>query len=153
MHSFTGDQHSKNYLIENLLCFVGPINLLILRTCFVVAAVVFIVLNFSNIRGGERGHLSSCIWNLGVSSVRCTSESLPLRVDFIHRVEFGEVSWHRLLSKRGSGNRGASQCGSPHEATSGMASWDRPHPEVRPEGREPLPDKAGESTLLSRSGG
>ena len=24
---------------------------------------------------------------------------------------------------------------------------------VRPEGREPLPDKAGESTLLSRSGG
>ena len=34
-----------------------------------------------------------------------------------------------------------------------MSSWDRPHPEVRPEGREPLPDKAGESTLLSRSGG
>ena len=33
--------------------------------------------------------------------------------------------------------------------TSGMPSWDRPHPEVRPEGREPLPDKAGESTLLS----
>src|SRR5574340_159667 len=30
---------------------------------------------------------------------------------------------------------------------------DRPHPEVRPEGRDPLPDKAGESTLLSRSGG
>ena len=30
---------------------------------------------------------------------------------------------------------------------------DRPHSEVRPEGREPLPDKAGESTLLSRSGG
>ena len=26
-------------------------------------------------------------------------------------------------------------------------------PEVRREGREPLPDKAGESTLLSRSGG
>ena len=27
------------------------------------------------------------------------------------------------------------------------------HPEVRQEGREPLPDHAGESTLLSRSGG
>ena len=40
-----------------------------------------------------------------------------------------------------------------HEATSGMSSWDRPHPEVRPEGRETLPDKAGESTLPSRSGG
>ena len=28
-----------------------------------------------------------------------------------------------------------------------------PHPEVRREGREPLPDHAGESPLLSRSGG
>ena len=71
---------------------------------------------------GERGHLSSCIWNLGVFSGRCTGESLPLRVDFIHRVEFGEVSGHRVLTKRGPGNRGASQCGSTHEATSGMSS-------------------------------
>ena len=44
-------------------------------------------------------HLSSCIWNLGVFSGRCTGESLPLRVDFIHRVEFGEVSGHRVLTK------------------------------------------------------
>src|SRR5574340_730940 len=71
---------------------------------------------------GERGHLSSCIWNLGVFSGRCTGGSLPLRVDFIHRVEFGEVSGHRVLTKRGPGNRGASQCGSTHEATSGMSS-------------------------------
>src|SRR5574337_507876 len=28
-------------------------------------------------------------------------ESLPLRVDFIHRVEFEEVSGHRVLIKRG----------------------------------------------------
>src|SRR5574340_1614058 len=28
---------------------------------------------------GETGHLSSCIWNLGVFSRRCTGESLPLR--------------------------------------------------------------------------
>ena len=46
---------------------------------------------------GERGHLSSCIWNLGVFSRRCTGESLPLRVDFIHRVEFEEVSGHRVF--------------------------------------------------------
>ena len=32
----------------------------------------------------ERGLLSSCLWNLGVFSERCT-EKLPLRVDFIHR--------------------------------------------------------------------
>ena len=62
---------------------------------------------------GERGHLSSCIWNLGVFSGRCTGGSLPLRVGFIHRVEFGEVSGHRVLTKRGPGNRGASQCGTP----------------------------------------
>ena len=29
----------------------------------------------------------------------CTGESLPLRVDFIHRVEFGEVSGNRVLSR------------------------------------------------------
>ena len=40
---------------------------------------------------GETGHLSSGIWNLGVFSRRCTGESLPLRVDFTHRVEFEEV--------------------------------------------------------------
>src|SRR5574339_670727 len=74
----------------------------------------------------------------GGFSGRCTGESLPLRVDFIHRVDFGEVSGHRVLIKRGPGNRGASQRGSTHEATSGMSSRDRPHPEVRPEGREPL---------------
>ena len=58
----------------------------------------------------------------GGFSGRCTGESLPLRVDFIHRVEFEEVSGHRLLIKRGPGNRGASECGTTHEATSGMSS-------------------------------
>src|SRR5574341_978933 len=36
----------------------------------------------------------------GVFSERCTGK-LPLRVDCIHRVEFGEVSGHRVLIKRG----------------------------------------------------
>ena len=44
---------------------------------------------------GETGHFSSGIWSLGVFSRRCTGESLPLRVDFTHRVEFEEVSGHR----------------------------------------------------------
>ena len=34
-----------------------------------------------------------------------------------------------------------------------ISSLDWCHPEVRHEDREPLPDKAGESTILSRSGG
>ena len=42
----------------------------------------------------------------GGFSGRRTGESLPLRVDFIHRVDFGEVSGHRVLIKRGPGNRG-----------------------------------------------
>lgn len=57
----------------------------------------------------------------GVFSERCT-EKLPLRVDFIHRLEFGEVSGHRVLIKRGPGNRGPTECGTTHEATSGMSS-------------------------------
>src|SRR5574340_1075146 len=85
--------------------------------------------------------------------LRTMHGKLPLRVDFIYRLQFGEVSGHRVLIKRGPGSRGHTECGTTHEATSGMSSLDRPHPEVRPEGREPLPDKAGESSLLSRSGG
>ena len=57
----------------------------------------------------------------GVFSERCT-EKLPLRVDCIHRREFGEVSGHRVLIKRGPGNRGPTECGTTHEATSGMSS-------------------------------
>ena len=37
--------------------------------------------------------------------------------------------------------------------TAGITATCRPHPEVRREVREPLPDHAGESPLLSRSGG
>ena len=66
--------------------------------------------------------MSSGIWNLGVFSRRCTGESLTFRVDFIHRVEFEEVSGHRVLIKRGPGNRGPSECGTTNEATSGMSS-------------------------------
>ena len=51
-----------------------------------------------------------------------TSEKLPLRVDCIHRREFGEVSGHLVLIKRGPGNRGPTECGTTHEATSGMSS-------------------------------
>src|SRR5574341_511428 len=68
---------------------------------------------------GERGRLSSCIWNLGFFSER-RMEKLPLRVDFIHRVEFGEVSGHRVLIKRRPGNRGPTEYGTTHEATSGI---------------------------------
>ena len=57
----------------------------------------------------------------GVFSERCT-EKLPLRVDCIHRLEYGEVSGHRVLIKRGPGNRGPTECGTTHEATSGMSS-------------------------------
>ena len=68
-------------------------------------------------------HLSPSLFpSIRVFSRRCTGESLPLRVDFIHRVEFEEVSGHRVLIKRGSGNRGPSECGTTHEATSGMSS-------------------------------
>ena len=56
------------------------------------------------------------------TQLRTMHEKLPLRVDFIHRLEFGEVSGHRVLIKRGPGNRGPTECGTTHEATSGMSS-------------------------------
>ena len=43
-------------------------------------------------------------------------------VDFIHRVEFGEVSGHRVLLKRLPGNRGPTECVTSHEAMSGRSS-------------------------------
>ena len=52
----------------------------------------------------------------------CTGESLPLRVDFIHRVEFEVVSGYRVLIKRGPGNPGLSECGTTNEAISGISS-------------------------------
>src|SRR5574337_403833 len=60
----------------------------------------------------------------GVFSEGCT-EKLPLRVEFIHRVDFGKVSGHRVLIKRGPGNRGPTECGTSHQATSGMRSEER----------------------------
>ena len=79
--------------------------------------------------------------------------SAPSFCVFIHRVAFEEVSGHRVLIKSGPGNRGLSACVTTHEATSQIFSLDWPHPEVRREGWEPLPDKARESTLQSQSGG
>ena len=79
--------------------------------------------------------------------------SAPSCCAFFHKVAFEEVSGHRVLIKSGPGNRGLSACVTTHEATSQIFSLDRPHPEVRWEGWEPLPDKARESTLQSQSGG
>ena len=79
--------------------------------------------------------------------------SAPSCCAFIHRVAFKEVSGHRVLINSGAGNRGLSERGTIHEATSRISSLDWCHPEVHHEDWEPLPDKAGESTILSRSGG
>ena len=53
----------------------------------------------------------------------------------------------------GRGDQYLSECGTTHEASSRVSVCDRPPSEVGREGRDPLPDKAGESTLMSRSGG
>ena len=74
----------------------------------------------SRCRRGERP-LVELYLEPGVFSERCM-EKLPIRVDFIHRVDFEEVSGHRVLIKRGPGNRSPTECGTTHEATSGMSS-------------------------------
>ena len=60
---------------------------------------------------------------------------------FKHSVGF--LSGHRVLFKSVPENWGLSACGTTHEATSRISSGDRPHPEVRREGREPLQTKQG----------
>ena len=102
---------------ETGLCFDGLLSLY-LRTAYYVS--YGLPLWFSWCPRGERP-LVALYLEPGVFSERCT-EKLPLCVDFIHRVEFGEVSGHRVLIKRGPGNRGPSECGTTHEATSGMSS-------------------------------
>ena len=69
--------------------------------------------------------------------------SAPSCCAFIHRVAFKEVSGHRVLFKSVPENWGLSACGTTHEATSRISLGDRPHPEVRREGREPLQTKQG----------
>ena len=88
-------------------------------------------------------------------SERCTGVSVPLCLATSSTgLHWKRCSyWHRVLIKSGPGHRTPSECGTTREATSQIFSWDRSHPEVRREGREPLPDKAGESTLWPRSGG
>ena len=75
--------------------------------------------------------------------------SAPSWCAFTLRVAFEEGFGHRVLLKSGPGNRGLSERGTIYEATSRISSLDWCHPEVRHEDREPLPDKAGESTILS----
>ena len=107
----------------------------------------------SRVVHGVSGPLSNCVWNLQVFQTMHGGVSDPSFFVYIHRVAFEEVSGHRVLIKSGPGNRGLSACVTTHEATSQIFSLDRPHPEVRWEGWEPLPDKAQESTLQSQSGG
>ena len=52
-----------------------------------------------------------------------------------------------------TGKSGSFNMGHQPRGLSRISSRGRPHPEGRREGREPLPDHAGESPLLSRSGG
>ena len=63
------------------------------------------------------------------------------------------TSGHRVLIKSKTEKSGSFGTWHQHEATSRISSGDRPHPEVRREGREPLPEHARESPLLSQSGG
>ena len=83
---------------------------------------------------------------------RCTGVAVPLRV---------VPSLTGWPSKRCPGIGFSStadreirvvQHGAPARGLSRISSRGRPHPEGRRAGREPLPDHAGESTLLSRTG-
>ena len=94
---------------------------------------------------GVSGPLLSCVWNLWVFPEMHDGDSAPSCCAFTHWVAFEEVSGPRVLFKSVPENWGLSACGTTHEATSRISSGDRPHPEVRREGREPLQTKQGGS--------
>ena len=71
---------------------------------------------------GVTGHLLSCIWNLWFFQTMHGGIRAPSCCDFIDRVAFEVVSGHRVLMKSGPGNRGPSECGTTHEATSRISS-------------------------------
>ena len=75
-----------------LNCLISSVSA---ASCYSLAAIV---------DGDHRGErpLVELYLEPGVFSERCT-EKLPLRVDCIHRLEFGEVSGLRGLIKRGPG--------------------------------------------------
>ena len=106
----------------------------------------------SSCSGGLRPLVELCVEPAGVSG-RCTGVSVPLRA---------VPSPTGLPSKRGpssgssqelTGESGSFGMWHHPRGSSRMSSCDRPPLEVRRQVREPLPDHAGESPLLSRSGG
>ena len=66
------------------------------------------------------GQFSLCLYILAENVE--DSENSECNSVIIMRLEFGEVSGHRVLIKRGPGNRGPTECGTTHEATSGRSS-------------------------------
>ena len=122
-------KHLGNILGEELMAEYGDI--------FHLLALIFLDINTRYVSTGRfsalfnydeepvtsgLGAAVSVVRKTALSRLVKKAEKLPLRVDFIHRVEFEEVSGHRVLIKRGPGNRGPTECGTTHEATSGMSS-------------------------------
>ena len=100
----------------------------------------------SRVVQGVSGPSSSCVWNPRVFADDAQGWQCPFVLCLHPQVAFEEVSGHRVLIKSGQENQCRLARGNSH-----MASLEFP-PEVHQEGRQPLPEKTGESTLLSRSG-
>ena len=108
----------------------------------------------SRVAQGVSGPSSSCVC-VTRGSLRSMhgGGSAPSCCAFTHRVAFKEGSGPRFLLKSGPGNRGRSACGPTHVARLEFPRETGLILRCGREGREPLPDHAGESPLLSRSGG
>ena len=99
------------------------------------------------------GPLSSCVWNLRVFPEDARGCHFPFiwclpPQGCLQRGVRASGSFQERTGTSGSFDMWHHPCG-----LSRISSLDQHHPEVRREGREHLPHKEGESTLLSRSGG
>ena len=94
----------------------------------------------------------SCVWKPRVFPDDARECQCPFEL-FLH----SQGGLRRGVRASGSpqlrtGKSGSFNMGHQPRGLSRISSRGRPHPERRREGREPLPDHAGESTLLSRTG-
>ena len=107
----------------------------------------------SRVAQGVSGPSSSCVWNPRVFADDARGWQCPV-VLCLHPQGFLRRAVRASgPSQERTGESGAFGMWHHPRGSSRISSLDRPHPEVHREGREPLPDHARESTLLSRSGG
>ena len=107
----------------------------------------------SRVAQGVSGPSSSCVWNPRVFLDNARECQCPFVLCLHPQRCLRRVVRATGPSQEWTGKSRSIGMWHQPRGSSRISSCGRPHPEMRREGRESLPDHAGESTLLSPSGG